>query len=435
MFRELKIKNFQSLKSANLKLGKRTVIIGPSFLGKSAVVRALNTLIRNRFSASYATKGTSSTSVELVDENGDYVRFNRGSNTTYDFSKAAEGYSKIGRDVPPDIKDFLNMDEIRFDQDLTLDFNIQKQFDSPFILGLSGFEIAKVFGKMMNLDVVMSASRLISNDILSLNKQKDKYQAQIDVALDYLQKNYSVQVKYSMLQEAIVVQEALEAEEDELQELEDLIATFTLVEYRLSILRRMDELLKEAKIDELEDPPKELEQILVNLQYAQDVLDSYAEISLDGTEFDTQDYSEHEQLIQLYIYNSNVKNQFSEVEKGLSSSVFDVDAYLEQQVLIIQGTQINAMLIECSKLMREIKLIDFSEPANIISLQGMVEEGTEINSTYASLVKESNRISAEEKLKKEEFDQFIKKNNICPIAKVPYSDHCIQAMKGEKICV
>lgn len=61
----LSIKNFQSIKEANLNLSGFTVITGSSNLGKSAVRRAFATVIYNDWDASYIRDGYKSAEIEL----------------------------------------------------------------------------------------------------------------------------------------------------------------------------------------------------------------------------------------------------------------------------------------------------------------------------------------------------------------------------------
>lgn len=395
MFTQLKIKNFQSLSDATLDLGKITVLIGPSFLGKSAVVRSIRTLVRNRFEASFMKKGASFSQIELR-EGDTWVQYNRGSSTEYRFSECPEAFTKIGRDVPPQIQEFLNMPEVQFDSDLAVDFNIQQQFDTPFILSMSGFETAKVFGKMMNLDIVVMSSRQISNDVLSLNKEKDKQQTIIDVSVDYIREHYSIELKYSLLKEAVSLQETIESEAESTSSLLSLIADIERNNSEVQILSELKNTLDRAAIDKMLDPPDVLEDILVNIMLSEE----QAEILKNILEF------------------SSISEDDSETLISLESFLVDFMTSLEE-VSLLKST------------LDKTSDIDSEEASSLLSLAEFIKSGTSLNSSYAEDVKALREIDSQLVAHKASFASFLKQNNICPLTKLPFSEDCLKALEGE----
>lgn len=393
MFTELKLKNFQSLGETTIELGKITVLIGPSFLGKSALVRALYTLTRNRFEGSFMKKGTSSTSVELK-EGDTWVKYLRESSSSYTFSGNPEPYTKIGREVPADIRDFLNMDEVIFDSDLSLDFNFQRQFDSYFILSLSGFEIAKVFGKLMNLDIVLTASREINRDIQYINKQKDECTAIQDVSVKYIQEHHSIELKYSLLQEALKLEEEAESIEKQAESLLSLIAD---IEYENLLMEKLNSLslyLDTQGIDEMLEPPQGLEDTLVSALYEE----------------------------------GRISMLSSLLEETLP--IFDFEQFSTLESTIVESEFINSSYKNWQKLAKEIDAEDFEIISSIEELNNLIIDGDEVNSTFLLNKNELSRIDALIEQKKKDFSDFIEKNNICPITKLPFTESCLAELKG-----
>lgn len=219
LIERIEIENFQSLKKVSFDFGKITVLTGPSNLGKSAVVRALNTLIYNEFNTAYVTKGKTFLSISLYFDSNHKITFNRDGSTTY-YEMDGILYEKVAGKVPEPIQKALNMEKIPFDKDLLLNFNFQKQFDPPFLISNSGFEVAKVFGKLMDIDLILASSRQITIDtqnfekqisILEINKKNLTEQLQ-DVDFINIEQKYSIS---SLIEEKI----------NNLQEVENKVQT------------------------------------------------------------------------------------------------------------------------------------------------------------------------------------------------------------------
>ncbi len=62
----IKIKNFQSLRAADIELGRVTVIVGQNDLGKSALFRAVRAASEATQGTDFVTYGAAHSSVELA---------------------------------------------------------------------------------------------------------------------------------------------------------------------------------------------------------------------------------------------------------------------------------------------------------------------------------------------------------------------------------
>jgi DNA repair protein SbcC/Rad50 len=154
MIKILRITDYQSLKLADLTLGRLTVITGPTGSGKSALVRALRLLTFNASGSSYVRRGQASAKVTVVaDEGKTGVSITRGKKNEYRLKAsggAVQEYTKLGKGgVPQDIKDALGLS----------DLNFASQFDRPYLLDSSGGEVARTIGSLTNLNLLLEASR------------------------------------------------------------------------------------------------------------------------------------------------------------------------------------------------------------------------------------------------------------------------------------
>lgn len=155
------IRNFQSIEEADIEFGKLTVVVGASSSGKSALLRALRTLVMNASSPAFVTHGEKSALVSLLLDDGvarTKVSLERGKGlSTYALQLEGETevkFTKCGTAVPPEIATVFAMPVI---EDEYLNFAFQ--FDRPFLLSEPATKVAKVLGDLTNINVLYEAVR------------------------------------------------------------------------------------------------------------------------------------------------------------------------------------------------------------------------------------------------------------------------------------
>jgi DNA repair ATPase RecN len=151
----IKISNFQSIRTADIELGKLTVIVGASSSGKSALLRALRTLVHNANSPSFVTHGAKTATITLEDEDGTVVSLERGKAlATYEVNGVS--FPKSGKSVPDEVRAALRgLPAVVEDTDLNFTF----QFDRPFLLDEPPSRVSKVLGDLTNINVLHEAVR------------------------------------------------------------------------------------------------------------------------------------------------------------------------------------------------------------------------------------------------------------------------------------
>lgn len=399
MFTKLKIKNFQSIKNAELELGGITVINGPSNLGKSAVVRALNTLIHNSYQAAYMKHGASKMEVSIY-EGEKFVRYLRDTTTKYEFSEKGEHYSKIGRTVPEEISKFFNMSPIIFDTDLELDFNFQNQFDKPFVIDSSGFEIAKIFGKLMNLELVLSSTKEIVKDQMGINKKKEGLQLLSGRVKDHLSANSFVEKQYFLLQDIKVMEE--------------------------------DFLLRKSKLDKIQSILIQLEESNKKKEFAEKKLEILSKENLEDTSVNLS------MLGNLIVLEEVVERKLSFFDK-FNSLISSVKLDDSSSILKLQNLMdlISCMLVSSKKidfLSNKLDKFQVLEETNIETLVNLKEQlltADKINFNYKSLVNSLKSTNANIELVSKEFALFVDGLDICPITGLLLSPECKANLKEE----
>lgn len=152
MLTHVLIENFQAAEEVDIELGKLTVITGPTNAGKSAVIRALRLLAENARGSSFIRHGQKTCRVSLVDDSGLGVAIARGKGQdayVLDVLGEQKTFTKLGGQVPDEVAELLALGELNF----------AGQLDRPFLLDESGGAVARILGRLTNLDLVFEAAR------------------------------------------------------------------------------------------------------------------------------------------------------------------------------------------------------------------------------------------------------------------------------------
>ena len=170
MIERVELRNFQSHTKSQFEFEAGVnAIIGPSDSGKTAILRALRWVIWNRplgdaFRSDWGgnTSGTSEVPGNVVT----HWKHDNGHGYTINGKKL----TAIKTDVPEDVVNILNIDEI----------NLQQQFDRPFLLDSSAGEVAAHFNKIAHLDIIDATMRTLASWQRKLNQDVQVYESKID---------------------------------------------------------------------------------------------------------------------------------------------------------------------------------------------------------------------------------------------------------------
>lgn len=158
---KLRLKNFQSHKDSELDLAPFTVIVGHSSSGKSAIIRAIKTLLYNIPSKSFIKNGTKKLEIELTTDE-DKILYTRDSSTAYTINDGNE-LKAVGRDQVPQIAEMgyapLEIDKKKYYPQLS------QQWDSPFLISFTDAEVSKILSTLSSAGKVKSAKSRIIKDM------------------------------------------------------------------------------------------------------------------------------------------------------------------------------------------------------------------------------------------------------------------------------
>jgi len=144
MLRKFLIRNFQSHRRLSLDLDPRiTTLIGPSDIGKSAVLRALRWALMNvPAGQAFVHDGTSTTSVTIIFDEGSIKRSVSKGSHVYQVNDSE--YRAFGRNVPEAVQSVARVSSLNF----------LGQHDSPLWFSESAGQVAQQLNEIVDLSLI-----------------------------------------------------------------------------------------------------------------------------------------------------------------------------------------------------------------------------------------------------------------------------------------
>lgn len=172
MLTKIEIKNFQSHKNTVLEFDKGVnVICGESDNGKSAVIRAIRWVVENqpqgteKINSNWNEDFKEPLSVKLYTEKGYVERIRDKKRNGYNICKNGEEeivFDAIGKGVPKEVTDFLNVSDVNF----------QFQLDPPYLLTKSAGEASKYLNEIVHLDSIDKIMSIADSDKRQLSSEQ-----------------------------------------------------------------------------------------------------------------------------------------------------------------------------------------------------------------------------------------------------------------------
>ena len=343
MITKLQIKNYQSHKNSELAFSEGiNVIVGSSDAGKSAILRSIRWLLFNRpLGSNFIRHGTTSCSLVLETNRGKIER-HKGNDNYYKVNDTE--FRAIGTDIPEDVKDVINVEEI----------NVQRQLDKHFLILGSGGEIASTLNEVLNIDEIDKSVSHCSSKVRSLDKEINIFSSQLEQEREEFK-------KYDNLDEIIEKIKKWEKDENKVSDTRNRI-------------NELDTLIDEIK--EVEDRQKTYKNV-------DTILDKIDECLLDIYEYDTKEihYSRLEDLI----------DEYKVIDKKLIVSK-DIDRIL-RRIVIIEDTIKNQKKDEedhfyLKDLITSINNIDTKLSLSIVEIREAKMKEDEAREDYQEAVKE-----------------------------------------------
>src|SRR5215467_4042740 len=159
MIRGIHVKNFQSLREVSLSLGKLTVIVGPTNVGKSALMRALRACVENRRGESFIHDGERDCQVSIVTDTHTVIWYKP-------IKKSALYYVALNGkplgNVPQNVAiETLGVKKVDLSRVVSMMLNFQNQLDPPFLLTESDVVKSKIIGEITNASLLLASINIL----------------------------------------------------------------------------------------------------------------------------------------------------------------------------------------------------------------------------------------------------------------------------------
>lgn len=184
------IENFQSHQKTIIEpapAGQLTVIVGPSDVGKTAIIRALRWLFYNQPQGTdFIRTGATFARVTVEYESGHKVVRERTVSTNrykivYPDREKPEIFEGFGNNVPLEVQEITGVRSVRIGDENYL-LNLSEQLDGPFLgtKQISSPARAKVLGKLAGTEEIDLASSDVGADIYRCDRDKTRLEKDID---------------------------------------------------------------------------------------------------------------------------------------------------------------------------------------------------------------------------------------------------------------
>lgn len=170
MIRSIQINNFQAHKDTFIEFDKGvSAIIGVSDSGKTSILRALTWCITNKPSGdAFQSSWGGDTLVTVILSSGDVITRGRDKKGNYYKVNNTEFRAFGAGDPPQEVQTLFNMNNI----------NMLAQMDALFLLSSSPGEVAQILNKVVNLDVIDTATSNIRKKKLEVDREFSAAQIQ-----------------------------------------------------------------------------------------------------------------------------------------------------------------------------------------------------------------------------------------------------------------
>ena len=177
MSTKLHIKNFQSIEDIEFEVDGFTVIVGKNNIGKSAIIRAVNSALTNKSGKSFIRKGKKQTEV-TIQHAGTTIDWKKGEKTSYKIEwkegneVKKEDFSALGASGIPKPMTDAGFGKMEIG-DREVSPLVATQFNELFLLDKIGSVVTQVLSNLYNIDILSGADGLCQKE-LKANKSSLK---------------------------------------------------------------------------------------------------------------------------------------------------------------------------------------------------------------------------------------------------------------------
>ena len=254
MSANINIRNFQSIKEADINVDGLTILVGESSQGKSACLRAVNAACNNKFKQNFLRYGADTIKVAIsYEENPNQLIVSKTKKESPTYELGDLVFQKLNRTIPDEVNEFNNFGIIDYFE-TKYPLNYFSQFSKPLLLEFSQKRILEILSSSKAYDDMNVAST-------NLNKHKEQNNGAFKQLSSMLSDNKSqlselkkqrdsIEGNIMQMREYQSAIEDLDGKIDNLNVLGDLYSQYLAAEGRLEKLAEIEKLC--AEYDEKE---------------------------------------------------------------------------------------------------------------------------------------------------------------------------------------
>jgi len=159
---QVEITNFQSIKHLIFEFEGFSTIVGPNYIGKSALLRAINAALTNRAGVDFIRWGESFCEVKIKRPGLDLLWHKEEGHNFYVINK--QRYDKIGRGEVPPILETLRYNPVKIGTE-KLDLLYADQFNPLCMVDRRGSASTDLLTSIYKLDQIYKAKELCDKDL------------------------------------------------------------------------------------------------------------------------------------------------------------------------------------------------------------------------------------------------------------------------------
>ncbi len=159
---QVEITNFQSIKHLTFEFEGFSTIVGPNYIGKSALLRAINAALTNRAGVDFIRWGEKFCEVKIKRPGLDLLWHKEEGHNFYIINKVR--YDKIGRGEAPPILETLRYNPVKIGSE-KLDLLYADQFNPLFMVDRRGSASTDLLTSIYKLDQIYKAKELCDKDL------------------------------------------------------------------------------------------------------------------------------------------------------------------------------------------------------------------------------------------------------------------------------
>lgn len=421
---EVEITNFQSIAHATMVIDGFTTVVGRNWIGKSAVMRAINAALVNKQGTDFIRWGEKYCEVRLKSPYIDILWHKEEGKNFYIVNGSR--YEKIGRDEPPaPIKDAGLGNIIVGDQKINLGYVVQ--FFPLFLVDKQDSKSADLLASVYGLNRLYKALDLCVGDQKSTVDELKVREKDLEIAsrdLERFQEWDSIEAHTK----AIVASWASLSTSEAL--INKMIVWYTTVLALSSDMKRLKD-LTEVRVPSSEDLRGSVSSLKGMQRYLEDLTTLSEDVSLLGhrasatvpdqglLHTSVTDLSRHQVLLKRHTI---LNQEIDTLEAKSSVLIPDAGALKENcetyQKLRTWHTQALAISKEVVAL-RDCATVKIDKPTidteGLSKMRILIETQDKLNLEVSALATKLYAVEAEEKTYKIQLDAF----NVCPLCKKP----------------